>query len=478
MKALLLILVIVYVAGYCLIPYLYSRVLSPCFGWRFPSARFARTVYSLLSGRRAVALTFDDGPDPVYTPKLLDLLAANHISATFFVVGQRASRHPDLIRRIAAEGHEIGIHNYRHWPNWLLAPWSVDRHLQRTASMIHEQTGRWPKLYRPPWGLLNLADLFRSRYRHVLWSVMVNDWRAKAETVTAMQRQLSQHVADGSIIVLHDCGSTFGARPDAPRYMLEALEGWLRINRNKWTFVTLSEGIALDADRQSGEGGAPAVPCSRTQAVQPRPKSSARRRIRSAFAAAWLTWDSLVLHLLRICPIDSEQPFIQARVRPYTGKQALRLDDGTEVRKGDYIAEIHLNNRMIYSISQAYPSMMQLIVALLRRFQPGLPRLAAYIRKHPKAARIKAVYGVSLLHQPAERFGFTVLALPDGLFMRMTRWYLRLVQRLLQPGRPRLRRSRERLEPKIMAMSSNKLLHLYPDKKPGEFRQPQTKQKE
>ncbi|WJH35220.1 polysaccharide deacetylase family protein [Paenibacillus sp. CC-CFT747] len=74
-------------------------------------------------GKGQIALTFDDGPDPVYTPRLLDLLKERGIRATFFVLGSKAEKHPDLIRRMHEEGHQIGIHNYTHLSNWLMTPW-------------------------------------------------------------------------------------------------------------------------------------------------------------------------------------------------------------------------------------------------------------------------------------------------------------------------------------------------------------------
>ncbi|KPD00021.1 Peptidoglycan-N-acetylmuramic acid deacetylase PdaC [Geobacillus sp. BCO2] len=104
-----------------------------------------------------LALTFDDGPDPYYTPKLLDLLKKYGVKATFFVVGRKVERYPDIVRRMAEEGHEIGIHNYRHISNWLLPPLWLDWGVRRAAKAIERATGKQPMYYRPPWGILTLG---------------------------------------------------------------------------------------------------------------------------------------------------------------------------------------------------------------------------------------------------------------------------------------------------------------------------------
>ncbi len=487
---------------YILLPYLYSRVvpwLSSKFRRNKRNANMnhspmhsPRIVRSLPRGRDNVALTFDDGPDPIYTPMLLDLLAVYHIRATFFVVGERALKQPELIQRMAEEGHEIGVHNYQHWSNWLLPPWSTSRQIAHTATIIHERTGKWPIHYRPPWGLLNIFDIFRSHVQYVLWSVMVNDWRARASTVDTIQRRLSQQVVDGAIVLLHDCGRTIGARRNAPMFMLQALSEWLKNSKDKWSFVTVQEGLAA-ADELEDSKRVVYTHATHTRATPSNNAASLQHRIHTLLASLWLAWDRAVLRLLRIQPVHPQHPFLQVRIRAYTGKHTLHLNDGTVVQQGDHIAEIHLNNRMIYTIGQSSPSIMQMMVTLLRLFQPALSQLAAYLRRHPMGAQVKAVYGISLLHQPAERFGFTVLDVHNLLFSRISSWYLRFVLRLLRPGAvqqrhqpdrrsepnrlrrengarnsrkpassPQDRRADERWKPKIIVISTSKLYRMYP----------------
>ncbi len=105
-----------------------------------------------------IALTFDDGPDLEFTPRLLDLLARYKIRATFFVLGSKAERLPEIIQRMHNEGHLIGVHNYMHWSNAIMSPWKVRKQLDHSVHIIEQIIGKRPVYYRPPWGVINLFD--------------------------------------------------------------------------------------------------------------------------------------------------------------------------------------------------------------------------------------------------------------------------------------------------------------------------------
>lgn len=202
---------------YMIVPFVITRIL----GWGAVSRGEAE---------KAVSFTFDDGPDPCYTPELLDLLLEYDVKATFFVLGKKAEQNPDLIRRMHREGHQIGIHNYTHTPNWIYLPWTIRRkQVNRTADIIERITGERPILYRPPWGLLNVGDLIglRRAYRIVLWSVMVGDWKTSVSS-KQLKYDLLEKIKPGSIIVLHDNGDTLGADREAPLNMITGLEEVLR----------------------------------------------------------------------------------------------------------------------------------------------------------------------------------------------------------------------------------------------------------
>src|SRR5438445_4216655 len=128
-----------------------------------------------------IAMTFDDGPSTVLTPKLLDLLAAHHIKATFFVIGENVAEHPEIVARAAREGHEIGNHSWSH-PNFAkMSQENVRSQLRRTDDAIRSATGNRPNLMRPPYGSITarekrwIHDEFG--YQIILWEVDPNDWK-------------------------------------------------------------------------------------------------------------------------------------------------------------------------------------------------------------------------------------------------------------------------------------------------------------
>src|SRR6266446_5278073 len=105
-----------------------------------------------------IAMTFDDGPSATLTPKLLDLLAAHHIKATFFVIGQNVADHPEIVQRAAREGHEIGNHSWSHPYLAKMSDDAVRRELRRTDGAIKDATGRRPTLMRPPYGSISVRQ--------------------------------------------------------------------------------------------------------------------------------------------------------------------------------------------------------------------------------------------------------------------------------------------------------------------------------
>jgi peptidoglycan-N-acetylglucosamine deacetylase len=160
------------------------------------------------AGRRRVALTFDDGPDPAATPKLLDLLKREGIEAAFFCMGKRVAAHPQLAARIAAEGHVLGNHSYHHrwWSNFMLrAAWR--REIGKTQEAIAQAAGVSPGMMRPPMGLTSpslAAALRQTGLELVGWDVRSLDTICSRTTVL---RRIGRGVRDGSIILLHDGGA-------------------------------------------------------------------------------------------------------------------------------------------------------------------------------------------------------------------------------------------------------------------------------
>src|SRR5213083_2418863 len=191
-----------------------------------------------------IAMTFDDGPSATLTPKLLDLLAAHHIKATFFVIGENVAEHPDIVARAAREGHEIGNHSWSH-PNFAkMSQESVRSQLQRTDDAIKNATGKRPTLMRPPYGSLTerekhwIHDEFG--YRIILWDVDPYDWKRPGPAV--VRNRILKETQPGSIVLSHDIHpGTIEAMPST----FDALEA------KGFKFVTVSELIRMAVPKAS-----------------------------------------------------------------------------------------------------------------------------------------------------------------------------------------------------------------------------------
>ncbi|MBW4539945.1 MAG: polysaccharide deacetylase family protein [Myxacorys chilensis ATA2-1-KO14] len=169
---------------------------------------FPQCLWSGRDDSPAIALTFDDGPHPQYTPLLLDVLDYHKISATFFWLGACVEDHPDLARQVYQRGHWIGLHGYDHQAFTGLTATELKATLNLTKTAIAKTCQINPETLidvRPPYGLFapqTLSYLQRWNYRTVMWSIIPEDWARPGSSIV-VQRVLNQ-VQNGSIIVLHD----------------------------------------------------------------------------------------------------------------------------------------------------------------------------------------------------------------------------------------------------------------------------------
>ena len=163
-------------------------------------------VYTAETKEKVAALTFDDGPHPVFTREILQELAQEHVHATFFMIGSRMEKYPDVVREVAMAGHAIGNHTYTH-------PYDLGRdnekqvavELEKTEALIERMTGRRTNLFRPPRGRREsrvMAVSEKEGYHTVLWTVCADN--RTAPTPAAMARRVMQHLRPGAIILIHD----------------------------------------------------------------------------------------------------------------------------------------------------------------------------------------------------------------------------------------------------------------------------------
>lgn len=440
----LLLLLFYFSTLYAFIPGLITRL----FGFR---------VFRRGAWKDGIALTFDDGPDPVYTSQLLDLLKKFNAKATFFVVGSNAEKYPDLIRRMHDEGHLIGIHNYVHKTNWLMGPGAVKKQIQRTNNIIHGITGANTHYYRPPWGIVNLFDFTRrSDTQIVLWSAMFSDWRQKVGA-DRLTKRMFKKLRGGEVFLLHDCGGTLGANSDAPREMIMALERVLvEAGKRGLQSIRIDDMIKKSESVKRGVAGSSkeGIP-----SVKGKPALSFGKR---CVVALWLLWERLFHMIFHLQTTNKEDPVFHFRVRPYHG-QSIEMVGGTVLADGDKILELHFDNKKLFEIGSRSKTSLHIAIQMIRGVERTLPELARYLRAHPELHDVKALYGVSMINRGPEQFGFTVTDLQEGWFAKSTRIYLKILMSVIHPdGGDRLKqRSSQALVPKLILMPTELLLHRY-----------------
>ncbi len=193
-------------------------------------------LWEIKTEEKVIALTFDDGPHQTYTPQILDLLAKYDAKATFFVIGERAEKFPDLIRKLNDEGHEIANHTYTH-PHSITAE-ELENELKKTNEVIHDITGTYPLLYRPVGGSYNdniINTAVENGYKVIMWSWHqdTKDW--KRPGVNNIVTTVLSGATPGNIVLFHDAGGDRSQTVTALENILPALE------QKGYKFVTVSE---------------------------------------------------------------------------------------------------------------------------------------------------------------------------------------------------------------------------------------------
>jgi len=164
-------------------------------------------MYHVDDGRKVIALTIDDGPSPVYTPQILQLLDTYQVTATFSMIGLEVDAHPGVAREVAAAGHVIANHTWSHIDLAVLPSVAVADQISRATDAIHTVTGRVPTLFRAPYGAWSPAVLQRCAQAGMTpldWSVDPRDWSRPG--VASIVRNIMRNTKTGSIILEHDGG--------------------------------------------------------------------------------------------------------------------------------------------------------------------------------------------------------------------------------------------------------------------------------
>lgn len=178
----------------------------PALAAAWPPLRALLGIEDRLRSGLGYALTFDDGPHPLGTPAVLELLASARAPATFFLVGEQVQRDVALAREIDAAGHQIALHCHRHRSLLRLTPRQTTADILRAKALIEDATAREVSLYRPPYGVLNACALALAKargWRTLLWSDWGRDWEPDA-TADSIARLATGGASDGAVLLLHD----------------------------------------------------------------------------------------------------------------------------------------------------------------------------------------------------------------------------------------------------------------------------------
>lgn len=199
-----------------------------------------KTTHRIGSGNpdnMQVALTFDDGPDATYTPKILDILSEKGVPATFFVVGQEVGKYPEMMKRIVEEGHGLGNHTFTHPQLPKITSIEVLQEIQNTQKALAESVGKKPDLFRPPYGALTRADeelATEKGFRIVTWSVDTLDWTGLSGEEIFLNVQ--KDISPGGIILQHNVDANPGMLDGTVEALPKIIDD---LHARGYTFVTV-----------------------------------------------------------------------------------------------------------------------------------------------------------------------------------------------------------------------------------------------
>ncbi len=207
---------------------------------------FPKIIFGIRTKEKIVALTFDDGPHPVFTVELLNLLAEFDVKATFFVSGKNVEQHKDIVKQIVENGHELGNHSYSHRNLIFKTTLFIRNEIEKTDDLIRSCGVDAPEIVRPPFGRFLISALYvfyKMKKKIVLWNIPTKDYKAKnPEQIVS---KIYSKLKPGCIIVMHDAGKDNSSVDRS--ISLQAVRTLLNVLPEKgFRFVTIKELLSVN----------------------------------------------------------------------------------------------------------------------------------------------------------------------------------------------------------------------------------------
>ncbi len=215
----------------------------------FDQAIFSRegTIYKVNTDQKKVALTFDDGPSPIWTPQILHALKEKNVKATFFMIGYHVQKYPDIARQVARDGHTIANHGYAHSVILYYKPAEIEEEIKYTEEVIRNITGKTTRFFRPPKAWLRPSikeKIISMGYNVILWSLNSKDWVCFNHRYIVSR--LVKRIRAGDIILFHDSGNIYSTEGGVRRQTVKAIPLLIDTLRKKgFEFVSIDELINI-----------------------------------------------------------------------------------------------------------------------------------------------------------------------------------------------------------------------------------------
>ncbi|QSX07835.1 polysaccharide deacetylase family protein [Alkalibacter rhizosphaerae] len=370
-----------------------------------------------------VVLTFDDGPDPRYTPDFLDFLQERSIPACFFVVAKDGLEHKNILLRMKEEGHQIGCHGWMHRHGWSRSPWKTWREWTRAVEALEKILDQEILYVRAPWGAVNLALMVwcKAKGKHLIgWTAKGWDWKNKRRPEEIVS-DLLKKADHGTILLLHDGGGEAGA----PKNTLEALP-------------LLAKGVLEEIK-------VPFVPLELSDWTW-------RKRIGFRL---WEQWEAFYAKHNQVERISFQNAFRIAQ-GVYEGPDLMGEDGNLVARRGDRAGMIHLENIHFQKFGT---DPKRIALRSIRLVRNSMKELAVFSATDPRYKDVDVFVGLTLLSRGVKGVGFHVEedSAPPS---KVIGWIQQMVYRVYNPANLKHTGENEST-PKVVWISRQELMDKY-----------------